>query len=115
MAGNGSLKEFVHEAALGAIAAASADMFLEVSRFPVANDPLPSTLQPPGEQWSVAEGAILVPSAIAVAIGLIDVVGGKSLLPGYGRHLLGYGGGAILGVTFYENNIAKWLGIRDTS
>lgn len=117
MAKNGvSSSELLKDGALGAIAAASADMFVEVSRFPIVNDPLPSSFQPPGtDQWSVAEGAIYIPATIAVAIGLVDYIGGKSLFPGYSKRLLGYGAGAILGTWFYETNIARFLGIRDTT
>lgn len=116
MASNGSLKEFVHDAALGAIGAASADAFVEISRFPVVNDPVPDQFQPPGvDRWSVAEAAIYIPSAIAVAVGLLDVIGGKAIWPGFGKHLFGFGAGAILGTGFYETNVSRWLGIRDTT
>src|SRR5215467_13719630 len=114
--GKGTVKEFLKDAALGAVAGATVDGFLEISRFPVANEAFPSSLQfAGGEQLSNAEAVIYGLGTIAFVAGLLDVVGGKPIIPGWGKTLTAYGGGAILGTSFYESNISRWLGIREVS
>ncbi len=109
----GGVKGFLKDAALGAAAAATVDAFLEVSHAPFFNDLSPIPIIDP--QASNAETIIYGSGLLASTLGLIDLVGGKSIIPGYGKSLLGYGLGAIIGVQFYENEIIKWLGIRDTT
>jgi hypothetical protein len=109
----GGIKNFVKDMALGAAAGATVDAFLEISHAPGVNDPSPFHLIDPQE--SNAETILYGGSMLATVLGLIDVVGGKSLLPGFGSTLLGYGIGTFIGVQFYENEVIKWLGIRDTT
>lgn len=115
MASNGSLKDFAKDAALGAAATASTDAFFEISRIPGFNDPAPNILQFGTDKLSNIELALWIGSIFAAGIGFVEIVGGKSLLPGFGKTLAGYGLGGGLGLIFYENNIAPFLGIRDTT
>ena len=110
---SGGIKGFVKDMALGAAAGATVDAFLEVSHAPAVNNPSPFNLVDPQE--SLAETVLYGGSILATVLGLVDVVGGKALIPGYGKQLLGYGIGTFIGVQFYENEIIKYLGIRDTT
>jgi hypothetical protein len=109
----GGIKGFVKDMALGAAAGATVDAFLEVSHAPGVNNPSPFNLIDPQE--SVAETALYGGAILATVLGLVDVVGGKALIPGFGKQLLAYGIGTYIGVQTYENEIIKYLGIRDTT
>ncbi len=111
--GKGGVKNFVKDMALGAAAAGTVDMFLEVSHTPFFNELSPIPIIDP--QASNAESIIYGAGLVASTLGLIDVVGGKAIIPGMGRSLLAYGLGSIIGVQFYENELIKWLGIRDST
>lgn len=110
---SGGIKGFVKDMALGAAAFATVDAFTEVSNAPGLNNPSPFNLVDPQE--SITETVLYGSSLIAIVVGLVDVVGGKSIIPGYGKTLLGYGIGGFIGTQFYENEIIKYLGIRDTT
>lgn len=109
----GGVKGFVKDIALGAASFATVDAFLEVSQFPNVNNKSPVNLVDPQE--SLAETILYGSSISAIVLGLVDVVGGKAIIPGMGRSLLGYGIGGLFGTVFYENEIVKYLGIRDTT
>lgn len=109
----GGIKNFVKDMALGAAAGATVDAFLEISHAPGVNDPSPLHLIDPQE--SNAETILYGASLLAATLGLIDLVGGRKLIPGFGRELLPYGIGVYIGVQTYENEIIKYLGIRDTT
>lgn len=110
---NGGVKGFVKDMALGAAAFATVDAFTEVSNAPGLNNKSPVNLVDPQE--SLTETILYGSSIAAIVLGLIDVVGGRSIVPGYGKTLLGYGIGGFIGTQFYENEIIKYLGIRDTT
>lgn len=109
----GGVKGFVKDIALGAASFATVDAFLEVSQAPGVNNKSPVNLVDPQE--SLAETILYGSSLAAIVLGLVDVVGGKSIVPGYGKTLLGYGIGGFIGTQFYENEIIKYLGIRDST
>ena len=103
----GNYMDFLTASAFGAAFGATADAFVEVSRFPYLNDVAPIG----GPNMSNAEIIIYGGGALMAVLGYLDLIT-NSKLGGIGKEMLPVGLGSVLGVHIYEHSLAQKLGVR---